>query len=129
LLRLASLQTQVDERYKNSYRTQKLADAPEFLNRHRVNLYSLSNAAVQRRRASVGWIRLLGINPRYQRELLRMPDGFHGKIDVQVWPVEMVGRRPLHVCDGTDCGVAEPGKVRERYKKLFISKQDPKAVR
>jgi len=64
----------------------------------------------------VGWIRWLCVNPRYQRELLRMPDGLHGQINVQVWPVEVVGGRPLHVRDGTDCGVAEPGKVSERYK-------------
>ncbi len=69
------------------------------------------------------------VNPRYQRELVRMTDRLYRQVNVQVRPVEVVEGRPLNASDGADSGVPKPGKLCERNKQLFVSEQDPEAVR
>ena len=58
-----------------------------------------------------------------------MAKRLNGKVNVEVWPVQMVGRWPLDMSDGTYRRVVEPGKLGEGYKQLLVGKQDPEAVR
>src|SRR5262245_2901118 len=51
---------------------------------------------------------------RHQRKLPRFADGLNAKIDVELRPVEMLRRRPFHITDLGNGGIAEPRELRER---------------
>src|SRR6516225_6142135 len=63
-----------------------------------------------------------------QRKALRMLDGFHRQVDVQVGPVEMAGVGSLDIHDGGDWRLLEPRKVLKRQEELAFSKKHPEAV-
>lgn len=65
----------------------------------------------------------------YQGKAIGVADGVHRQVDVEVGPVEMVGREDLYVEELSDRGILEPGKVSEREEEFFISQQQPEAVR
>ena len=73
----------------------------------------------------MGW---LCASTRHKGKLLWMTNRLDGQIYVQLRPVKMIWRGPLNVRDGTNGGVPEPGKKRERDEQLLVSKQQPKAM-
>ena len=57
-----------------------------------------------------------------------MPKRLNGKINIEVWPIEMMWLRKLDVEQLPDGRVLEPGKVLERQIVFLISDQEPKPV-
>ena len=57
-----------------------------------------------------------------------MFDGFEAKVDIQIRPVEMVGRTLLYIEYLGDGCVAEPREVLEGQEQLTVSATEPDAV-
>jgi len=57
-----------------------------------------------------------------------MPKRLNGKINIEVWPIEMMWLRKLDVEQLPDGRVLEPGKMLERQIVFLISDQEPKPV-
>ena len=57
-----------------------------------------------------------------------MPKRLNGKINIEVWPIEMMCLRKLDVEQLPDGRVLEPGKMLERQIVFLISDQEPKPV-
>ena len=57
-----------------------------------------------------------------------MPKRLNGKINIEVWPIEMMWLWKLDVEQLPDGRVLEPGKVLERQIVFLISDQEPKPV-
>jgi hypothetical protein len=55
-------------------------------------------------------------------------DGFHGEIDVEIRPVQVMWTRKLDVRDLANGRLAEPGKVPERYEHLSLADEQPESV-
>ena len=71
----------------------------------------------------------LCVNSGYKREFLWMAQRFYRQINVEVRPVQMVGGWPFDVRNSANARVLKPGEFGKRDKKLFLSEQDPKAMR
>jgi len=57
-----------------------------------------------------------------------MLNGLDGEVDVEVWPIEMVRTRALHVCNRADGGIAEPGKLLEWQEEFPVADQHSEAM-
>lgn len=57
-----------------------------------------------------------------------MPKRLNGKINIEVWPIEMMWLWKLDVEQLPDGRVLEPGKMLERQIVFLISDQEPKPV-
>lgn len=57
-----------------------------------------------------------------------MLDGFHGQVNVELRPENMMGTRQFDVHQLTDRDFTEPGKMLERYEQLPAIQQQPEAV-
>lgn len=91
-------------------------------------LYHLGPFARRARDGTQG-IQLRVGSGRDQREVLWLADRLDGQVDIKLWPVEVVFRWALNVGKLLNRGLLEPRKVAERHGKLFISEQEPEAVR
>ena len=73
-------------------------------------------------------MRVLGAGDGNQREALRMFDGLHRKIDIELGPVEVVVLRPHNIEDLRYWRALEPREVLERQEQLSIVKEEPEAL-
>src|ERR1700704_3390060 len=63
-----------------------------------------------------------------ERVLLRVFDGVHREIDVQVRPVQVMGSRKLDIRDFSNRRLPKPGKLCERYEELALADKQPEPV-
>lgn len=52
-----------------------------------------------------------------------MTNGLYGKVDVEVGPVEVVGRGKFDVQNLADCDIPKSPKFGERQKQIFVGQQ------
>lgn len=57
-----------------------------------------------------------------------MPNRLNGQVDVEIGPVQMVGRGKFDVQNLADRDIAKPRKFGERQKQFFIGQQQPEAM-
>lgn len=57
-----------------------------------------------------------------------MANRLDGEIDIQVRPIEMIGRRSLDAGEFVDGGLTEPWELLERQEQLFIGQEQPEAM-
>src|SRR3954468_17073063 len=62
-----------------------------------------------------------------QRKPLRIFDRFNRQVDVEIRPVEVVGRRPEDVDDLVDRCFGKPRKLLERHEELPTIEVEPEA--
>lgn len=65
--------------------------------------------------------RRLGACARNEGEFFGVTYRFHCKIDVQIWPVQVVRRWQFHSRDLANGGITEPRELFEGKKELFRS--------
>lgn len=58
-----------------------------------------------------------------KRKSFGVANGLNGQVDVEVGPVEMVGRGELDVQNLADRDIPKPRKLGERQKQFFIGQQ------
>ena len=66
--------------------------------------------------------------PCLQRIKIGAFDGLYCQIDVEVWPVQVMGMRPFHLENSSHRCFPEPGKLLEREEELPIVQEEPEAV-
>jgi hypothetical protein len=64
----------------------------------------------------------------HEGEVLWIQDRVHGKVDVEVGPIEVMRLRSLHVKHSTDRGVAETRKLLEGKEDFPVAQQEPDSV-
>jgi hypothetical protein len=68
------------------------------------------------------------MRPTHERESLRMFDGLHGDIDVEIRPVEMAWASKLHVPNSADRRLTKPGEEFETQTQLASLHEQPKSL-
>jgi hypothetical protein len=63
-----------------------------------------------------------------ERVLLRFLDRLNGQVDVEIWPIKMMGTGELHVRDLPNGRILKPRKVPERHEQLPVSHEEPETV-
>ena len=57
-----------------------------------------------------------------------MPNRVDSEIDVQIWPVKVVGLRPFQIQNGVDVRLLEPREIVKRQEELLVIDEDPESV-
>lgn len=63
-----------------------------------------------------------------KRKAFGVPDGLDCQIDIQLRPVEVIGRWQFDVENFSNCYVAKPGEFAERQEQFFILQQEPETM-
>src|SRR2546427_13151871 len=72
--------------------------------------------------------RLARLGLTHERVFLRVLDGFHGEVDIEVGPIQMMRTRQLHVGNRSNGRVPKPRKLLERDEQLLVVDDQPEPV-